>query len=99
MSNSDRTLEILFRVLRGEEISVKKIADEHGISTKSVSRDIGRIKDFLAEYRDLTGNAELEYCYVVSDANLCFTANCIESVLSIPDRRFKRYWTGFQLQK
>jgi predicted DNA-binding transcriptional regulator YafY len=64
MSNSDRTLEILFRVLRGEEISVRKLADEHGISTKSVSRNIGKIKDFLAENRDLTGNAELEYCYV-----------------------------------
>lgn len=64
MSKSDRTLEILFRVLRGEEISVRKLADEHGVSTKSVSRDIGKIKDFLAENRDLTGNAELEYCYI-----------------------------------
>jgi len=61
MSNSDRTLDILFRLLRGKEISVKKIADEHSISTKSISRDIGRIKDFLAQSRDLTGNAELEY--------------------------------------
>jgi len=64
MSNSDRVLEILFRVFKGEEISVKKIADEHGISTKSISHDIGRIKDFFAENRDLTGNAGLEYCYV-----------------------------------
>jgi predicted DNA-binding transcriptional regulator YafY len=63
MSNSDRTLEILFRAMRGEEISVKNLAEEHGVSTKSVSRDIGKIKDFLAENRDLTGNAEFEYCY------------------------------------
>jgi predicted DNA-binding transcriptional regulator YafY len=61
MSNSDRTLEILFRAMRGEDVSVKKVAEEHGISTKSVSRDIGKIKDFLAENRDLTGNAEMEY--------------------------------------
>ena len=63
MAGSDRALEILFRTLRGEDISVKRFADEHEISTKSVSRDIGKIKDFFAEYRDLTGNAELEYCY------------------------------------
>jgi predicted DNA-binding transcriptional regulator YafY len=64
MSSSDRALEILFRTVRGEEVSVKKLAEEHDISTKSVSRDIGKIKGFLAENRDLTGNAELEYCYV-----------------------------------
>jgi len=64
IGNSDRTLEILFRAVRGEEISVKKLADEYGISTKSVSRDIGKIKNFLAESRDLTGNAELEYCHI-----------------------------------
>jgi predicted DNA-binding transcriptional regulator YafY len=63
VSNSDRTLEILFRALRGEEISVKGFADEQGVSTKSVSRDIARIKDFFSENRDLTGNAELEYDY------------------------------------
>lgn len=61
---SNRTLEILYRVVRGEEISVMKLAREHEVSTKSISRDIGKIKDFFAENRDLTGNAELEYCYV-----------------------------------
>lgn len=76
MRNGDRALEILFRALRGEELSVRKLADEHGVSTKSVSRDIGRVKDFLAENRDLTGNAEFDYSYVrkvyrlISDAFL-----------------------------
>jgi predicted DNA-binding transcriptional regulator YafY len=37
------------------------MADEHGVSTKTISRDISRIKDFLAENRELTGNAELAY--------------------------------------
>lgn len=63
MNNSSRTLEILFRVVRGEEISVKKLADEHNVSTKSISRDIAKIKDFLADNRDLTGNAELFYSH------------------------------------
>jgi predicted DNA-binding transcriptional regulator YafY len=57
----DRALELLFRLVRGEEISVRKMADEHGVSTKSISRDLARIKDFLAENRELTGNAEVAY--------------------------------------
>ena len=64
MDTYDRVLKILFRLVRGEEIAVRKLADEHGVSTKSISRDMGKIKDFLAENRDLTGNAELAYCYV-----------------------------------
>lgn len=64
MASSDRTLEILFRAVRGEEISVRKLAEEHNVSTKSITRDINKIKDFLAENRDLTGNAEFGYCYV-----------------------------------
>lgn len=63
MDTYDRALEILFRILRGEEVSVKKLADEHNVSTKSISRDISRVKNFLAENRDLTSNAELAYCY------------------------------------
>jgi predicted DNA-binding transcriptional regulator YafY len=62
MSGGDRALEILFRVMRGEEISIKKLAAERGVSAKSVYRDVARIRDFLAENRDLTGNAELAYC-------------------------------------
>jgi len=54
----------MFRLVRGEEISVKKLANEHNVSTKSISRDISRIKNFLAENRDLTSNADLKYCYV-----------------------------------
>lgn len=64
MGSGDRTLEILFRAVRGEEISIRKLADEHGVSTKSISRDISKIKSFLSENRGLTSNAELEYCYL-----------------------------------
>lgn len=56
-----RLLEIFFRSLRGEDLSVKKLAAEYGISTKSVSRDIGDLKAFLADHRELVGNTELEY--------------------------------------
>ncbi len=57
----DRVLEIFFRGLHGEDISVKQLAAEYGISTKSISRDINDLKAFLADHRELVGNAELEY--------------------------------------
>jgi predicted DNA-binding transcriptional regulator YafY len=63
MEHSRRLLEILFRAVRGEELSVRKIADTYGVSTKSVSRDISKIKVFLAENSELVGHAELDYNY------------------------------------
>lgn len=57
----DRVLEIFFRALRGEEISVQKLANEYDVSTKSISRDINDLKAFLADHRDLVGNTELKY--------------------------------------
>lgn len=58
-----RILEIFFRALRGEDISVKNLADEYGVSSKSISRDIADLKAFLADHRDLVGNTELEYSH------------------------------------
>ena len=59
----DRTLEIFFRGLRGEDLSVSELAKEYEISAKSVSRSISDIKNFLAEHKELVGNAELQYSY------------------------------------
>ena len=58
-----RILEIFFRGLRGEDISVHKLADEYNVSTKSVSRSINELKNFLADNRELVGNTELQYSY------------------------------------
>lgn len=58
-----RVLEIFFRGLRGEDISVQELANEYGVSTKSITRSINELKDFLADHRDLVGNTELEYSY------------------------------------
>ncbi len=63
-----RILEIFFRALRGEDISVSKLADEYGVSTKSVSRNIADLKAFLSDNRELVGNTELEY----SHKNKCY---------------------------
>lgn len=60
---SYRMFEIFFRALRGEQITVKKLAKEYKVSTKSISRDISEIQEFLSEHRDLMQNAELNYSH------------------------------------
>lgn len=67
-SKQYRAFEIFYRALRGEDISVQKLADEYGVSTKSVSRSIADIKAFLADNRELVNNSELEY----SHKNRCY---------------------------
>lgn len=57
----NRMLEIFFRAMKGEGISVCNLAREYGVSGKSISRDLGEIKDFLCENRELVGNTELKY--------------------------------------
>ncbi|MDE7364099.1 MAG: WYL domain-containing protein [Ruminococcus sp.] len=60
---SYRMLEIFFRALRGEAITVKKLAEEYKVSAKSISRDISGIHKFLSDHRELMQNAELTYSY------------------------------------
>ena len=62
-TKQERVLEIFFRCLRGEDVSVQKLADEYEVSTKSITRSINDLKTFLAEHRDLVGNTELQYSY------------------------------------
>ena len=59
----DRVLEIFFRGLRGEDLSVQRLADEYEVSTKSVTRSLNDLKAFLADHRDLVGNTELQYSH------------------------------------
>ena len=58
-----RILEIFLRGLRGEDISVQELAQEYNVSTKSVSRSVNELKNFLADNRELVGNTELQYSY------------------------------------
>jgi len=62
-TRQDRALEIFFRALRGEDITVSALANEYGVSTKSISRNISDLKTFLADHRELVGNTELEYSH------------------------------------
>lgn len=77
-----RILEIFFRALRGEAISVKQLALEYGVSSKSISRSIADLKAFLADNRELVGNTELEYSY----RDRCYRL-CMEEFLS-PEELF-----------
>ncbi len=46
-TKQERILSIFFRALRGEELSVRRLADEYGTSAKSITRDINDIKAFF----------------------------------------------------
>ena len=70
----DRIIEIFFRGLRGEDLSVAKLATEYQVSAKSISRYIGNLKNFLADHRDLVGNTELVY----SQQDHCYRLNMEE---------------------
>ena len=58
-----RVLEILFRALHGEDISVQGLANEYNVSTKSITRSINELKNFFADHRELVGNTELQYSH------------------------------------
>lgn len=42
---------------------MQHLADEYAVSTKSITRSINELKDFLADHRELVGNTELQYSY------------------------------------
>lgn len=67
----ERILELFFRGLRGEDLSIQRLAMEYEVSTKSISRDISDLKSFFSEHRDLVGNSELEYSYQDRVYRLC----------------------------
>lgn len=62
-TKQDRVLEIFFRGLRGEDLSVQRLADEYEVSTKSITRSINDLKNFLADHRELVGHTELQYSH------------------------------------
>lgn len=63
IDKNTRLLEIFFRALHGESISVKKLSNEYGVSTKSISRNINTLQAFFSEHRELMQNIELIYSH------------------------------------
>lgn len=65
----DRVMELFFRAMKGESLSVQQLAFEYNVSTRSITRDINSLKAFLADHADILGYAELEY----SSTNHCYS--------------------------
>ena len=59
----NRILDIFFRLLRGEFVSVKQLADEYSVTGKTVSRDINEIKSYLSENGFRNKNAQIIYSH------------------------------------
>lgn len=58
----DRILEIFIISLKGEEFSVRELADKYQCSTKTVYRDINEVRIFLSEHME-----EVEYADIIYD--------------------------------
>lgn len=58
-----RMLDIFYRAMKGEDISIKKMAEEYEVSSKSITRSLNEIKTFLSDHRELVGNTELKYLF------------------------------------
>lgn len=74
MGKKDRILAILYIALTGGHISVPELMEEFQVSSKSISRDISTVRQFLSDSRELVGNMELEYssrekCYLLNREN------------------------------
>lgn len=69
MEKIERILYIFLRGLRGEKLTAAELANEFGVSVKSVARDINEIRAFLDDNRELSGHAELVY----SRSEKCYT--------------------------
>ena len=57
----DRMLEIFFRLMKGEDLSARKLATEYDISPRSISRDFTSLKTFFYLNYDKLGKPELVY--------------------------------------
>ena len=75
-SKSDRLLYLLYKALKGEPLSVKSLANENHVSTRTITRDINDLKAFLSNYRDIIGNVELKY----STTNHCYTLEANDDI-------------------
>lgn len=58
-----RVIDIYQRLLCGEYVSVQKLAEEYEVSSKSISRDINELKNFLYDSRERMSGCEILYSY------------------------------------
>ena len=58
-----RVLDIFMRLVCGEYVSVKKLSMEYQVSTKSITRDINELKNFLCDNEGRSFGCEIMYSY------------------------------------
>ena len=90
-TRQDRVLEIFFRALRGEDITVSALANEYGVSTKSISRNINDLKAFFADHRELVGGLR----FVHEPKTLRFFTGRLEPVSDWPRKLIEAYIKDF----
>ena len=61
----DRVLEIYTRLMEGEIINKQELAEEYGVSPRSIKRDIDSIRDYLSNHTAKIGNGtDIIYDYI-----------------------------------
>lgn len=78
IGKKDRMFDIFYRLIKGEELSAKSLAQEYGVSVKSILRDVSEIKNYFSESRELAGAVEVRY----SMAHKSYYLQCGEFLLS-----------------
>ena len=87
-----RGLEIYDRLRRGERLAKEDLANEYGVSLKTIQRDIDELRDYLFEKKEEIGEFEIivknkEYIYTaVSESDNTLTQ---QDILALS----KRYCT------
>lgn len=56
---AQRLLEILYRGMRGQDLSTQRLAQQMGVDKKTITRDKNAIRQFLADNHALVGDADL----------------------------------------
>lgn len=59
----NRILDVFYRAFKGEELSIKDLSIRYDVSSKTISRDIANIRNYLADNRDVFGDSEFSYNY------------------------------------
>ena len=84
-----RGLEIYDRLRRGERLVKEDLANEYGVSLKTIQRDIDELRDYLFEKKDEIGEFEIivknkEYIYTaVSESDNTLTQQDILALSKI----------------
>ena len=88
-----RGLEIYDRLRRGERLVKEDLANEYGVSLKTIQRDIDELRDYLFEKKEEIGEFEIivknkEYIYTaVSESDNTLTQQDILALSKIKENK------------